>query len=104
MLKSAVQAIPPVRKINLYCHFNDKEDLKNFNNVSFDKEAKKWFVNTDNPQLDAIIQDWSPVHLNVPYSSENINLLRTLNGLFDRDSKKWIISKKYLDQVNEEWL
>ena len=95
MLKSAVQAIPPVRKIHLYCHFNDKEDLKKFNDVYFDKESKKWYVNTDHPQLDDIIQNWSPVNLRVPYSGENVDHLRKLNGLFDKDSKKWIISKKY---------
>ena len=77
MLKSAAQAIPPIRRIDLYTHYNDKEHLKKYNDVFFDKDSKKWYVNTDHPKLNDILEQWSPVKLKVPYSSENIDLLKS---------------------------
>ena len=96
----------PVREIPLYSHYNDKDQLRKFNDIYWNSDKKIWTVKTDNPKLDEILEQWSPCKLKVPYNGENIDLMRKLNGMFDKTEKTWLVSSRYKYQIPEyeDWL
>ena len=81
-------------RFNSILGYNDRELAKQ-EGFSFDKESKRWFIESSHENFEQLSKKYEVIYLNVPYD-DRLDA-REKGAVWDSSVKKWKISKHRLE-------
>lgn len=81
--------------------YHDRELAKQ-EKFSFEKESKRWYIESNHPNFEQLSKRYEVIYLNVPYD-ERLDA-KALGALWDNTEKRWKISKHRVNLCNQSWI